>query len=158
MVLTFILTIMLTLLVVNGGRINLGEDPLAAWRPISTIVGKIFAGLGDGAQAIIIEIAYWILHLGVVLLFLTELPEGKHFHIVTSLPAVLLRNLDPRGQLPASPESVDKSASARWNNSAGGRCLTSTPVPSAGAVRMYAQPTIADYPCRRKCMMQSNLA
>jgi Fe-S oxidoreductase len=105
MVLTFILTIMLTLLVVNGGRINLGEDPLQAWRPISTIVGKIYAGLGESVQVIIIEIAYWI-HLGVVLLFLTELPEGKHFHIVTSLPAVFLRNLDPRGQLPASPLAV----------------------------------------------------
>jgi Fe-S oxidoreductase len=118
MVLTFILTIMLTLLVVNGGRINLGEDPLQAWRPISTIVGKIYAGLGDGGQAIIIEIAYWI-HLGVVLLFLTELPQGKHFHIVTSLPAVFLRNLDPHGRLPASHEisgqiGVGKMEQFRW--------------------------------------------
>jgi Fe-S oxidoreductase len=118
MVLTFILTIMLTLLVVNGGRINLGEDPIHAWRPISTIVGKIYAGLGAGMQAIIIEIAYWI-HLGVVLLFLTELPQGKHFHIVTSLPAVFLRKLDPRGQLPAPSEStgqigVSKMEQFRW--------------------------------------------
>lgn len=118
MVLSFILTIMLTLLVVNGGRINLGEDPIQAWRPISTIVGKIYAGLGESAQVIIIEIAYWI-HLGVVLLFLTELPQGKHFHIVTSLPAVFLRNLDPHGRLPASPVvsgqiGVSKMEQFRW--------------------------------------------
>jgi Fe-S oxidoreductase len=118
MVLTFILAIMLSLLVMNGGKINLGEDHLQAWRPISAIVGKLYAGLGVGAQVVIIEISYWI-HLGVVLLFLTELPEGKHFHIVTSLPAVFLRNLEPRGRLSKSPEisgqiGVSKMGQFRW--------------------------------------------
>ena len=103
MVLTFILTIMLSLLVMNGIRINLGQDPIQAWRPISASVGRIFSGLGAGTQGVIGEIAYWI-HLGVVLAFLTELPEGKHFHVVTSIPAVLLRNLEPHGKLPAAPE------------------------------------------------------
>lgn len=103
MVLMFIFTIMFTLAVTNGIRINLGEDSLAAWRPIEQLTGKFFGGLSGGTQRIIGEIAYWI-HLGVVLLFLTELPEGKHFHIVTSIPAILLRNLEPRGRLPAAPE------------------------------------------------------
>ena len=39
-----------------------------------------------------------------MLLFLTELPVGKHFHVVTSIPAVLLRNLEPRGKLMPAPE------------------------------------------------------
>jgi Fe-S oxidoreductase len=108
MVLLFIMTIMLSLLVLNGIRINLGEDPLRAWRPISTLVGRLFSGLGAGPQKVIGEVAYWI-HLGVVFIFLTELPEGKHFHIVTSIPAVLLRNLDPRGRLPAAPEFKSES-------------------------------------------------
>jgi len=103
MVLMFIFTIMVSLLVMNGIRINLGEDPLHAWRPISTVVGKIFAGLDERTQMVIGESAYWI-HLGVVLVFLTELPEGKHFHVVTSTFAVFLRNLAPRGRLPAAPE------------------------------------------------------
>jgi Fe-S oxidoreductase len=103
MVLSFILTIMLSLLVMNGIRINLGLDSIQAWRPVSWAVGRIFSGMGTGAQEVIREIAYWI-HLGVVLLFLTELPEGKHFHVVTSIPAVFLRNLEPHGKLPAAPE------------------------------------------------------
>jgi Fe-S oxidoreductase len=107
MVLLFIMTIMVTLLIVNGIRINLGNDPLWSWRPVSMAVGRLFAGLEAGAQKVIEEAAYWI-HLGVVLLFLTELPEGKHFHIVTSIPAVLLRNLDPRGRLPSMPELKDE--------------------------------------------------
>jgi Fe-S oxidoreductase len=102
-VLTFIFTIMLSLLVMNGIRINLGEDPIRAWRPVSTAVGRIFAGLDEGAQIVVKETAYWI-HLGVVLVFLTELPGGKHFHVVTSIPAVFLRNLEPHGRLPPAPE------------------------------------------------------
>ncbi len=103
MVLLFIFAIMLSLLVMNGIRINLGVDPIPAWRPISAAVGQLFAGLDETTQVIIEEISYWI-HLGVVLLFLTELPGGKHFHVVTSIPAVFLRNLEPPGRLPAAPE------------------------------------------------------
>ncbi len=103
MVLSFIFTIMASLLVLNGININLHLDPVPEWRPISFIVGRLFAGLNEGAQEVAGEIAYWI-HLGTVLFFLTELPEGKHFHIVTSIPAVFLRDLEPRGRLPKTPE------------------------------------------------------
>jgi len=103
MVLMFIFTIMLSLLVMNGIGINLGQDPLHNWRPISTAVGKVFSGAAAGTQEVVKEIAYWT-HLCVVLIFLTELPEGKHFHVVTSVPAVLLRNLEPHGQLPAATD------------------------------------------------------
>lgn len=102
-VLFFIMTIMVSVLIVNGIRINLGNDELQAWRPVSTVIGRLFSGLGAGTQKIIEEVAYWI-HLGIVFLFLTELPEGKHFHVVTSIPAVLLRNLELRGKLPQALE------------------------------------------------------
>jgi Fe-S oxidoreductase len=103
LVLIFIFTIMLSLLVMNGVRPDTGEDPLRAWRPISAVVGRSLAGLAKPARSLIGEFAYWI-HLGVVLLFLTELPEGKHFHVVTSIPAVFLRNLGPAGRLSPAPE------------------------------------------------------
>ena len=107
-VLIFILTIMLSLLVMNGIRINLGEETLAAWRPVSRLVGRLFTSLADSEQYTLAEAAYWI-HLGTVLLFLIELPQGKHFHIITSLPAVFMRNLAPAGRLPPAPEFVDAS-------------------------------------------------
>lgn len=111
MVLMFILTIMLSLLVMNGIRVNLGEDPDQAWRPVSSAVGSAFAGFGAPAQEIVGETSYWI-HLGVVLVFLTELPTGKHFHVVTAIPAVLLRNLEPTGKLPdAQPVDGDVGVS-----------------------------------------------
>jgi Fe-S oxidoreductase len=103
MVLLFVLTIMVSLQVMNGIRIELGDDPVAGWRPVASAVGTVLAGLGETVLKTIEEVAYWI-HLGVVLAFLTELPGGKHFHVVTSIPAVLLRNLDPPGRLPPAPE------------------------------------------------------
>lgn len=119
-VLIYILTIMVSLLVMNGARINLGVDPLAVWRPISSAVGTVFAGLNATVQVVIEETAYWI-HLGVVFLFLIELPGGKHFHVVTSVPAVFLRNLEPQGRLPSAPEfdgdvGVGKVEQFRWRN------------------------------------------
>ncbi len=103
MVLSFILTIVVSLLVINGIRIELGEDPLADWRPVASAVGAVLSGLSDPTLEVVEEAAYWI-HLIVVLAFLTELPGGKHFHVVTSIPAVFLRNLDPPGRLPPAPE------------------------------------------------------
>lgn len=103
MVLLFIFVIMVSLTVMNGVRINLGEDPIPAWRPVSTVVGRLFAGLDVGVQSALREAAYWV-HLGVVLVFLTELPTGKHFHVVTSIPAVFLRTLGPPGRLPSAPQ------------------------------------------------------
>jgi Fe-S oxidoreductase len=102
-VLLMILTIMLSLLVMNSVRILLGEDPLSSWRPVSQLIGKLFAGLEETSLMVIGETAYWI-HIAVVLVFLTELPQGKHFHIVTSIPAVFLRKLQSPGQLPPAHE------------------------------------------------------
>lgn len=118
MVLMFIFTIMLGVLVINGIRINLGTDPIPTWRPASSFVGGIFAGLDEGMQLVIEEIAYWV-HLGVVLIFLPELPGGKHFHVITSLPAIFLRNLEAPGRLPPAPEfdgdvGVSKMEQFRW--------------------------------------------
>lgn len=104
LVLAFILTIMVSLLLMNGLRQNLGEAPVEAyWQPISSLVGLPFAGLAAATQQTIIEIAYWV-HLIVVLVFLPMLPGGKHFHVVTSVFNVLLGNLEPRGKLPPAPQ------------------------------------------------------
>jgi Fe-S oxidoreductase len=47
-----------------------------------------------GAGSAVGRASYW-LHLVLVLAFLCFLPFGKHFHVVTALPNVLLRSLPP---------------------------------------------------------------
>jgi len=105
LVLFLILTIMTSLLLMNGLRQNLGESLIepAYWQPISVLVGSLFAGLGEGVQQVIGSAAYWV-HLGVVLVFLAILPVGKHFHVVTSVFNVFLRNQEPPGNLPPAPQ------------------------------------------------------
>jgi Fe-S oxidoreductase len=145
MVLLFILTIMLSLLAMNGARINLGDNPLQNWRPVSAGVGSLFAALGPCGQFAIKETSYWI-HLGVVLVFLAELPTSKHFHVVTSVPAVLLRNLEPRGRLPALQQTngdagVKVAENLRWRQMLDlytctecGRCQEVCPAYNSGIV------------------------
>ena len=145
LVLCFILTIMVTLLGINGVRQNLGEVTIApAWQPISAVVGKALAGLSEHAQHTV-DRACWAVHLGVVLVFLTLLPLGKHFHVVTSILNVLLRNLDPRGRLapPArtdGSEGVEKIEQFNWRQmldwyacSECGRCQDVCPAYASGA-------------------------
>ena len=105
LVLFLILTIMTSLLLLNGLRQNLGDSLIepAYWQPISILVGSLFIGLSEDAQQVIASAAYWI-HLGVVLVFLSILPVGKHFHVVTSVFSVFLRNQEPPGKLPPAPQ------------------------------------------------------
>jgi Fe-S oxidoreductase len=51
---------------------------------------------GLGAASPVGQAAFW-LHLVLVLAFLNVLPHGKHFHVLTALPNVLLRALPPGG-------------------------------------------------------------
>lgn len=145
LVLCFILTIMVTLLGFNGIQQSLGHAHVASgWQPVSTLVGGVFAGLSREGQAVAAEVCWWI-HLGVVLVFLPLLPIGKHFHVVTSIPNVLLRNLAPPGRLKAPArdgggEGVGQIEQFTWRQmldwytcSECGRCQDVCPAYGSGA-------------------------
>jgi Fe-S oxidoreductase len=145
LVLSFILVIMFSLLVMNSVRIYRAEDALAAWRPISTLISHLYSGLPSQLIWTMGEVAFWV-HLGTVLVFLTLLPGGKHFHVVTSIPAVFLRNLEPPGRLPPALElqgqvGVNRIESLRWRQmldlytcSECGRCQEVCPAYASTAV------------------------
>ena len=82
------------------------------WQPI----GRIFAGVlglfGTGIALFVSNAAWWIHNL-VVLLFLNLLPLSKHFHIITGLPNVFFRNLEPTGAL----SKMDLENSERFGTS-----------------------------------------
>ncbi len=97
-VLLFIAVILLSLLALNGLDIAGGRSPGGLTQPFASLTARLFIDLSPFTQGILREIAFWI-HLGTVLLFLAELPRGKHLHILTAFPAVFLRNLAPVGRL-----------------------------------------------------------
>ncbi len=113
LVLCLILTIMVTLLVHHGIQQNLEQTGVGPrWQPIAAAVGVPFRGLALGAQESVAHACWWI-HLGVVLVFLTLLPLGKHFHVVTSIIGVYLRNLAPRGRLVVQPGEAGTEGAQR---------------------------------------------
>ncbi|WP_437683935.1 (Fe-S)-binding protein [Sorangium sp. So ce131] len=79
-------------------------DPAALrWHPFPAPAGSLFAALLSGASpgtlVALAHAGFWT-HVTLVLVFLNLLPHSKHFHIITSIPNVFTRNLDPRGRLP----------------------------------------------------------
>ncbi len=96
-ILAAISLLMISALVLQGIRINLGDEP-AAWRPFSIAVGSLFAGLSPGVQTFIHGVAYFA-HLLIVLWFLVYIVYSKHLHILTSILNVFFYDLTPKGAM-----------------------------------------------------------
>lgn len=97
-ILILITGIMVTLLASRGAQIVLDRP---AWGPsawLSSLVARLFAAAPSSAVWAVYEAALWG-HLLIVLSFLTLIPDGKHLHLVTLVPNILLRRARPRGAL-----------------------------------------------------------
>ncbi len=148
LILCFIFTLMVTDFVNDGVHfVQFGfPDPL--WGPMGTLFGNLFLqwNLSPTSLQVIGGISYF-LHIGVVLVFLNFLPYGKHFHIITALPNVFLRNLKPYGALnPINLEDpnavsfgVDKLNDFSWKDildvyscTECGRCTAQCPASNTG--------------------------
>src|SRR5919201_6746980 len=96
-ILAAISALMVSALVLQGIRINLGDE-LGAWRPFSAAVGALFAPLDRDTQTFIHGLAYFT-HLGIILGFLIYIPYSKHLHIFTSFLNVFFYDLTPKGAM-----------------------------------------------------------
>jgi Fe-S oxidoreductase len=101
-------------LVYDGGRLvqaeldgTLNEMIAPTWEPFSFLMGKILLGIGGAGFAIAASDAAWWVHNLSVLTMLNFLPLAKHFHIITSLPNVFFRKLEPLGAL--SKQELDEN-------------------------------------------------
>lgn len=85
----------------DGGKLLLGEEHFAPiWAPASFLAAKLIGVLGwqDSTINVVSNASYFI-HLTLILGFMNFLPYGKHFHIITAIPNVFMRNLKPYGAL-----------------------------------------------------------
>ncbi|MFO1519314.1 MAG: (Fe-S)-binding protein [bacterium] len=99
-ILLFIFTLMTTDFINDGVHFIRTGFPDPMWGPVGTLFGKWILALNLSPAGLTwLEGISYFLHIGVVLLFLNFLPYGKHFHIITSLPNVFMRNLKPYGAL-----------------------------------------------------------
>lgn len=70
---------------------------VAAWSPVGSLFTDLYGALGvtwDGAGPVFFHVFYWA-HVCILLFFLNYLPYSKHMHVLTSIPNVFLRNLEP---------------------------------------------------------------
>ncbi len=70
-----------------------------AWAPVGSIAQHLVGGLGADALRFLQHLGFWA-HSALVLIFLNLLPYSKHFHVITAIPNVYTKSLDPPGRLP----------------------------------------------------------
>lgn len=95
LILLWIATLMITDLVADAARFQLHpQDAERGGAYVASALATTLAGLSAGNLVVLHHAAFW-LHVVLVLGFLNYLPYGKHFHVLTALPAVFLGKLEP---------------------------------------------------------------
>jgi Fe-S oxidoreductase len=106
LILGFIAGIMISLVVSRGAAIAMHAPVWAGGAPLSAWIARILSLASSGTQRAVFEASWWA-HLGIVLYFLTWIPEGKHLHLVTLTPNVWLRKARHRGAL--APVDIEQA-------------------------------------------------
>ena len=127
-VLVMIVILMISDLLLDGARYNLimlhnnpehlhffnnpqyGSEFL--WTPVSVGAAALISGMTADATGFILVGMFW-LHIITQLTFLNFLPLGKHFHIITALPNVFLKNL---GYPHEKTKVLDLEDEAAWED------------------------------------------
>ena len=120
LILIFIALLMVTDLTMSGATLMLGQiDP--PYSPAEQLVGNLLAGADPRGIVWLNGVSWWV-HLLTLVSFLNLLPVSKHFHILTSVPKVSLRNLKQQGR----PRRIDWRDLAARGWSRGTRPLATT--------------------------------
>ncbi|MFQ5849464.1 MAG: (Fe-S)-binding protein [Candidatus Binatia bacterium] len=101
-ILFFIMGLMVTDFLYDGSRFVVESDRLTLsekrWAFAGRGVAFLMSGLSPELIRTIGDLSWWI-HILIVLIFLNLLPRSKHFHIITAIPNVFFRKLEPAGAL-----------------------------------------------------------
>lgn len=112
LILSFIGLIMISGFLYDGGHLAAGHSEMIerekAWEPLSAAVGGLLLAIGGAGFAELASSFGWWLHNCIILVFLNVLPVSKHFHIITSLPNVFFKKLEPVGSL--SKQDLENAA------------------------------------------------
>jgi len=76
------------------------------YAPVGSLFALAMKGFGTSVLVSLAHIGFWT-HSSLVLVFLNILPFSKHFHIITAIPNVFFRSLDPPGRLPMVAKTTD---------------------------------------------------
>ncbi len=96
LILLLIALVMLTQLGLYATQVAAGADQLVNLRPVSAALAHLFSGLDRPQIWAWHEFFLWA-HLSLIAGFGVYLAQSKHLHILTSVPNVLFRSLEPAG-------------------------------------------------------------
>jgi Fe-S oxidoreductase len=120
-ILALITWIILTLFLLRGARIALGDVAYpSAWTPISTATSHLFTWMSESWRSFFAWFFLWA-HIALVLGFLVYLPYSKHLHIITSAVNVWFASTRPRGAL--EPLRIDLERLESGEQSLGAQTL-----------------------------------
>lgn len=76
--------------------------------PLGSAVAALLTRIGVGSAALVTlaHVGFWT-HSTLVLIFLNLLPLSKHFHVITAIPNVFFKDLEPRGRLRPMAENAE---------------------------------------------------
>jgi len=75
--------------------------------PAGSAFAAAFRSLSAGTLVALAQIGFWT-HSSLVLIFLNLLPHSKHFHVITAIPNVFLKAMDPPGRLKPMAENTEQ--------------------------------------------------
>lgn len=104
-ILGIIVTMMIGDLLYYGAWFNLqwrlhGEEPQIYAEWLGSLTAFALSGIESDQTLWWLAATGWFVHSTLVLIFLNILPFSKHFHIITAIPNVFLRDSRKRGTLP----------------------------------------------------------
>ena len=67
--------------------------------PVGSAMSLLLKRLSPAMLIIVAKVGFWT-HATLPLVFLNLLPHSKHFHVITGLPNVFFKDLEPKGRLP----------------------------------------------------------
>lgn len=105
----FLSILMISTLIGNGMGIVWHGHELSGYEPVASVIAFLFQWLPQGVAAAVFYIMWWA-HLLALLAFLVYIPQGKHFHLITSIINVGVNRLDRKGTLrPIDFEALEEA-------------------------------------------------
>jgi Fe-S oxidoreductase/nitrate reductase gamma subunit len=145
LVLAFLLVILTTGFLIEGARIQLTQDPWAAWSPVGSGTGWLLASLWDPPQLQLLHRSLWWFHLVIVMGFIAWIPYSRLFHMITAPANIYLQNRGAKGALrplelrPEGPLGAGALSQFTWKDlldldacTECGRCQDQCPATASG--------------------------
>ena len=98
LILFAILGIVITAFIVEAGYMIGDNSHYNNWEPIGVLFAKQMESINTETLATVIDASYWI-HMVLIGLFLIEIPQTKHSHLIGTIPNVMFQDHEPMGTM-----------------------------------------------------------